>query len=121
MIIRQLTCSSCGANHLRATSPRHYSCEYCDATYVIDYDEATGELQDARVSGNMQELPTFAVHGMLYVSGNMNEIKLVSRHKRARHVGDLHVSGNMNEGKVVLLDGADFCVSGNMNAIKDKR
>lgn len=123
MIIKQLTCSACGANHLQETEPGRFRCEYCDAAYTIDYDGETGELEDASVRGNMLRFPLFAVHGRLLVSGNMNKIKLMSRHNNPniRHVGNLSISGNMNKGKVVMLDGATYEMSGNMNEINDKR
>ena len=118
MDIIKLTCSNCGAAQLTDEGAGKFSCEYCGVTYLVDLDPRTGELEDAIISGSMQDAAqVYAVHGKLIVSGSMNDVNLLNKAKDAFHVRNLVVSGSMNDVEAVLLDGATVHVSGSMNDI----
>ena len=118
MQIEKLTCSSCGANQLEQFGPGRFQCPYCQASYLIDFDPSTGELQDAQVKGDNQSAQVFAVHGKITVRGDANKIVIKKSAAEARHVGNLEVIGDANKISAVLLDGATYDLIGDANKVR---
>lgn len=118
MQIEKLTCSSCGSNQLDETAPGRFQCPYCQASFLIDYDSATGELKDSLLEGDAQSTQVFAAHGKLTVEGDANKILLLDSSAEAQHVGALNVRGDANTIRVVLLDGASYDLKGDANKIE---
>lgn len=118
MQIEKLTCSSCGSNQLDEVSPGKFQCPYCQASFLIDYDSSTGELNDALLEGDAQSTQVFAVHGKLTVEGDANKIWQLESSAEAQHVGNLNVRGDANTIRIVLLDGASYDLKGDANKVK---
>lgn len=118
-MLKDFSCNNCGGNDFSSLSNGFLRCNYCNSTFTID-SPITKTYENKKLTGDLQKGLTYIVHSKLIISGDLNKIRIstdLSIAPNALHVNKLKIAGDLNECTVILLEGATYEITGDLNKL----